>query len=168
MSAPSARKRDALLVAYSKSIQLFLSEAEAFPRVLIKEHPPKKRGAKRPFSACEILYHMLDVERLWQARIQGLIDGTMPIFQQMDPDKEAEEKHYNGKNYERGLRELIHARALTTELILGMSNDQLELTGVHTRFGKIDTIKILEIMEGHDRQHAAQLERTLSQVSTNR
>jgi hypothetical protein len=107
---------------------------------------------------------MVDVELLWQHRIQGLLSGTMRQFQQMNPDKEALVKRYNSRNYDRGLRELAMSRAETTRIIAAMTTDELLLTGIHSKYGEMNTIKILEIMEGHDRQHAAQLDRTLSQI----
>jgi hypothetical protein len=164
-------RRDALLEAFSNSIQLFLVTAEQFPRTRVKVRPsyePQEvregEFEKRPFTATEIVYHMIDVELLWQSRIHGMLDGTSRYFQQMNPDKEAQEKKYNTRDYERGLRELALSRSETTRLISGMSDAELALTGVHSRFGEMDTIKILETMEAHDRQHAAQLERTLAAI----
>lgn len=107
---------------------------------------------------------MIDVERLWQSRIRGLLDGSLRHFRQMDPDKEAAEKRYNARNFDRGLRELTMSRAETTRLIAAMKTDDLMITGIHSKFGEMDTIKILQTMEEHDRQHATQLDRTLAAV----
>jgi uncharacterized damage-inducible protein DinB len=164
MSMNLVNQRDDLLAAFSKSMQFFLAEAELFPRELVKKRPAHKRNSKKPFTACEIVFHMIDVERLWQFRITGLIDGSLKQFQQMDPDKEAADKRYNAKQYNRGIRELASSRSETSRLIRGMTNDQLSLTGIHSKYGEMDTLRILSIMEGHDRQHAAQLERTLAQI----
>jgi uncharacterized damage-inducible protein DinB len=138
----------------------------------VKRRPPYQKEdslkpdevEKRPFTASEVVYHMVDVELLWQHRIQGLLSGTMRQFQQMNPDKEALVKRYNSRNYDRGLRELAMSRAETTRIIAAMTTDELLLTGIHSKYGEMNTIKILEIMEGHDRQHATQLDRTLSQI----
>jgi hypothetical protein len=108
---------------------------------------------------------MVDVEHLWQYRIRGLLAGSLHQFQQMDPDKEAFEKDYNSMDYDQGLRELFASRTETSQLIAAMSPDQVLLTGIHSRYGEMNTIAILEIMEGHDRQHAAQLERTLREIT---
>jgi hypothetical protein len=167
-----ASRRDELLEAFSNSIQVFLATAEQYPRELVRVRPPYEKsrsqgdGAveKRPFTAIEIVYHMVDVELLWQYRIKGLLSGELRLFKQMDPDKEALEKRYNTKDFARGLRELAMSRAETTRLIAAMTNDELMLSGIHSKYGEMNTIKILEIMEGHDRQHAAQLERTLAEI----
>src|SRR5437660_1511604 len=71
-----ASRRDDLLEAFNKSIQVFLATAELFPRALVKQRPPYQKDPsikegeieKRPFTATEIVYHMADVERLWQYR----------------------------------------------------------------------------------------------------
>ena len=156
----------------SKSIQVFLATAELFPRGRIKARPKYEKNSslkvgeveKRPFTATEIVYHMIDVELLWQYRMNGLLSGAFRHFQQMNPDKEALEKKYNARDYTRGLRELAMARSETTRLVSTMTNDQLMLSGLHSKYGEMNMIKILETMEGHDRQHAAQLDRTLESV----
>ncbi|MDP4241940.1 MAG: DinB family protein [Bacteroidota bacterium] len=126
----------------------------------------REKPNRNAFSACEVLYHMLDVEQLWQQRIHGMVDGTIDKFQQMNPDKEAALKRYNSKQYERGLRELAQSRAQTAAQILQLSPAELARTALHPKFGPMNTLKILETMEAHDRQHAAQLEKTLALVAS--
>jgi uncharacterized damage-inducible protein DinB len=148
------------LAALDKSFLVFLNVASEYPRELVREKPSEKA-----FSATEILYHMLDVERLWQRRIHGMIEGTMTHFQQMDPDKEALEGRYNNRPYDEGIPELQRARKETHEFIRSMKPHEFEITGVHSKYGEMNIYRILEIMEGHDRNHTAQLERTLAQVT---
>jgi uncharacterized damage-inducible protein DinB len=166
-------RRDDLLEAFNKSVQVFLATAEMFPRSLVKQRPAYQKSRslkpgeieKRPFTATEIVFHMVDVELLWQYRIKGLLSGEFRRFQQMNPDKEALEKRYNSRNYERGLRELAMSRAETTRMIAVLTNDELMRTGLHSKYGEMNTINILETMEAHDRQHAAQLDRTLAAIA---
>lgn len=139
---------------------MFLGAATRYPRDLIRLKP-----TDIAFSATEVVYHMLDVERLWQRRMRGLLEGTMKTFQQMDPDKEAREQGYNEKPYEDGISEWKRAREETHALVRGMKPDELLLAGIHSRYGEMNTFDILAKMEEHDRTHAAQLERTLGQVS---
>lgn len=131
-----------------------------YPRELVTQKP-----TEIAFSATEVVYHMLDVERLWQRRIHGLLDGTMKTFQQMDPDKEAREQRYNEKPYEGGIEKLKRAREETHALVRGMKPDELLLAGMHSTYGEMNTFDILAKLEEHDHTHAAQLERTLAQVS---
>jgi uncharacterized damage-inducible protein DinB len=147
------------LEALDKSFAVFQTTASNYPRALVREKPSEKA-----FSATEIVYHMFDVERLWQRRIHGLLDGTMTRFEQMNPDKEAIEQRYNERSYEDGISELANARNDTHRLIQNMKPREFEIAGIHSKYGEMNTFKILEIMEGHDRTHAAQLERTLTQI----
>ncbi len=149
-----------MLAAFNKSFQIFLDAARHYPRELVTQKP-----TAIAFSATEVLYHMLDVERLWQRRIRGLLDGSKTAFQQMDPDKEARDGRYNEKPYDDGISELKHAREETRALVRGMKPEELLLAGIHSRYGEMNTFDILAKMEEHDRTHAAQLERTLALVS---
>lgn len=150
---------DELLAALDKSFQIFLETAHRYPRESVREKP-----SLTAFSATEIVYHMLDVERLWQARIRGLIDGSMRHFQQMDPDAVAAERRYNEKDYEAGIADLRTARTETEELVRSMKPSDWRLVGTHSKYGDMDAVAILTTMENHDRTHAAQLERTLRQI----
>jgi uncharacterized damage-inducible protein DinB len=148
------------LEALDKSFAVFQTTASNYPRALVREKPSEKA-----FSATEIVYHMLDVERLWQQRIRGLLNHTLTHFAQMNPDKEAIEQRYNERQYEHGISELANARTETHRLIQNMKPHEFEIAGIHSKFGELNTFQILEIMEDHDRNHAAQLERTLAQIT---
>jgi uncharacterized damage-inducible protein DinB len=148
------------LEALDKSFQVFSAAAKGYPRDLSREKP-----TATAFSATEIVYHVLDVERLWQRRIRGLLDATMTKFQQMDPDKEARDGRYNEKPYDAGISEWEQARKETITLLREMKPRELLLSGVHSKYGEMNSFAILKIMEEHDRTHAAQLERTLAKVS---
>ncbi len=149
-----------LLAALDKSFEVFRTTASNFPRTLIYKKP-----TEIAFSATEIVYHMVDVERLWQRRIRGLLDGTMKEFLQMNPDTVAIENRYNEKNYEHGIAELAQARKETHGLIQSMKLEAFERAGTHSKYGAMNTYDILETMEHHDRNHAAQLERTLVAIT---
>ncbi len=153
-------RREDHLAALDKSFDVFLTMASSYPRELVREKPSAKA-----FSATEILYHVLDVERLWQQRIRGMLDGTITSFHQMNPDQAAIDGHYNERPYDEGIPELIRARTETHELIRSMKPHEFEIAGIHSKYGEMNTYKILETLEGHDRNHAAQLERTLTQVT---
>jgi uncharacterized damage-inducible protein DinB len=148
------------LEALTKSFNVFLTSASNYPRELVREKPSEKA-----FSATEVLYHVLDVERLWQRRIHGMLDGTVNTFQQMNPDQVAADERYNERPYDEGIPELTRARAETHTLIRNMKPREFEITGTHSKYGPMNTFKILETLTDHDHTHAAQLERTLLQVT---
>ncbi len=156
-TAPSRLEEQ--LAELDNSFELFLDQAKRYPRTLVQEKP-----TEIAFSATEIVYHMLDVERLWQTRMQGLCNGSMTHFQQLDPDTVAREAQYNVRRYEPGISELQNARRDTYSLVRSMKPEELERTGFHSRYGEMNTFAILAKMAEHDRTHTAQLERTLRQV----
>ena len=116
------------------------------------------------FSVTEIVWHMVDVERLWQMRIRGLLDGSVTHFVQMDPDRIAREGNYNARPMAQGLAELSSAREETLVLLRTLSEDQLALSAQHSKRGTMTMAMILETMAGHDRGHAAQVDRTLAAI----
>jgi uncharacterized damage-inducible protein DinB len=157
------RRPEDYLEALTKSFNVFLTSASNYPRALVREKPSEKA-----FSATEVLYHVLDVERLWQRRIRGMLDGTVDTFQQMNPDQEAINGRYNERPYDEGIPELRQARNETHALIRSMKPREFEITGTHSKYGPMNTFKILETLAEHDHTHAAQLERTLMQVTLNK
>jgi uncharacterized damage-inducible protein DinB len=147
------------LAALAQSNDDFLEAAREFPADRRTDKPTQKA-----FSATEIVYHMLDVEKLWQLRLQRLISGESREFIAMDPDREAIDNSYNEKDYSEGLEDLLEARRRSLELFRSLADDQFELTGVHTRYGDMSIMRIIEIMTAHDLQHAKQLERTQQEL----
>jgi uncharacterized damage-inducible protein DinB len=155
-----AHQAEDRLAALDSSLKIFLDAVEKYPHEAVRKKPSPKA-----FSATEIVYHMLDVEHLWQQRMRGLVDRTMTHFQQMDPDKVAIESNYNQKPYDKGILELKKAREETHKIVRSMMPRELELTGIHSKYGELNTLRILEIIEDHDHTHTAQLQRTLSQIT---
>lgn len=130
--------------------------AEKFPREYIYSKPDAKA-----FSANEIIYHLLEVEELWQRRLDQLLHTEDHNFQQIDPDALAKENHYNEKSYEEGIANWNAAREDTVAFVDGMTDEQLAINGIHSRYGEMNTFRILEIIADHDLQHLRQMERTL-------
>ena len=133
--------------------------AERFPREYVYKKPDEKA-----FSANEIIYHLLEVEELWQRRLDQLVHTKDRNFQQIDPDALAKENHYNEKSYEEGITNWNAARNDTIALVEGMTDEQRAIAGIHSRYGEMNTLRILEIMADHDLQHLRQMERTLTLV----
>jgi len=116
------------------------------------------------FSINEIIYHLLEVEHLWQRRIHQLLHTDDNHFQQIDPDALAKEHRYNEQPYHEGIAKWKAAREETVKLIDGMSEEELSKKGIHSRYGEMDTNKILDTMADHDLQHLRQMERTLGKI----
>ncbi|MEO6939700.1 MAG: DinB family protein [Candidatus Kapaibacterium sp.] len=148
-----------LIEQLEKTAQLFAATAKSYPRELVTAKP-----TEIAFSATEIVYHMCDVERLWQTRFAKLLDGSSKIFSAMNPDQAAKDGRYNEQPYSAGINTYLSARGVTITLIRTLTEAQLTLTGEHSRYGPLTILQVLEIMTNHDKTHAKQLERTLSEV----
>jgi uncharacterized damage-inducible protein DinB len=145
-----------------ETIKQITNFAEKFPLSLVTIKPDIIA-----FSANEIIYHLLEVEELWQRRIHQLLHTDDRHFQQIDPDTLAKMKRYNQKPYDEGIAKWKAAREETIKRIDSMTGDQLHIIGVHSRYGEMDTLRILDIMAEHDLQHLRQMERTLKIVLNN-
>lgn len=147
------------LLRLQETITQTITFAEVYTQDLVKIKPDESA-----FSANEIIYHLLEVEELWQRRIDQLLHSEDKHFQQIDPDALAKEHHYNEKSYEEGISKWKEARKRTIDLINKMSDEELHIIGIHSRYGEMDTFRILDIMADHDLQHLRQMERTLNAV----
>lgn len=142
------------------SLEEFITTAERFPQEMRHQKPMEKA-----FSATEIVYHMCDVEALWQDRLSKLLSGESREFIAMDPDKVALDNAYNTKDFEAGLSQLREQRKTTLKLFASLSDDQFNLSGLHTRYGEMSITRIVETMTNHDLQHAHQLVRTVVEIA---
>lgn len=145
-----------LRTGLAESANTFIDAAQHFPEELRQEKPDAIS-----FSATEILYHMLEVERLWQRRMRGMLDGTVKTFEALNPDEAATAGSYNEKSFESGIAEFRSARKETLDVLQGLSKEQFALSGLHPKYGELSMQRILEIMHGHDQNHTDQFRRTL-------
>lgn len=145
--------------ALSESLRVFRDAADRFP--VARRHDRPREGA---FSAAEIVYHLVGVEELWQSRFNSLLTGGTREFTAMDADEDARENRYNDRDFEEGVKTLIRKRDDTLAFVGQMTDEQLELTCKHSRYGDMSLDRMLETIEAHDRQHAAQLDRTAREL----
>lgn len=148
------------LAKLEKSFLEVVDFAKAYPESLRSVKPDEKA-----FSATEVIYHLLEVENLWQRRIKMLVTSSNRKFEPIDPDAQAIANSYNSKPFQKGLEDWFEAREETVDLIDEMSESERRIVGIHPKYGEMDTHRIVEIILGHDKQHLAQLERTLTQVT---
>src|SRR5437588_6172039 len=144
----------------NRTFSLVKDFAESYPADLVAEKPDAIA-----FSANEIIYHLLEVEELWQRRIHQLLNEERPYFERINPDELAKEHHYNEHDFFEGIMELQKSREDTIELVTALSEEELSRKATHSRFGEMDVYRILDIIADHDLQHLRQMERTLKLVN---
>lgn len=152
--------KTAELNALAMSLEEFIATAERFPNKLRQQKPSEK-----VFSATEIVYHMCDVELLWQDRLRKLLSGESRNFVAMDPDKVALDNAYNSKDLTSGLVQLREGRKKSLALFASLNDEHFNLFGIHTRYGEMSISRIVETMTNHDLQHARQLIRTEAELT---
>jgi hypothetical protein len=134
--------------------------ARLVPPALVKEKP-----SEIAFSVNEIVHHLVDVEKLWHSRFEQIISADHPKYEAIDPDALAKEHKYNEKAINDGLSEWALLRAKTIEMIKSMDEAIHHRTAMHSRYGELNTSRMLDIMANHDLQHLEQMKRTISQVT---
>ena len=147
--------------ALSESLEVFLSAASRFPSEKRQDRP--RIGA---FTATEIVYHMVAVERLWMTRFRNLLTNGPREFQALNPDTDAAINQYNERPFESGLAQLCSDRNETLNLIDSLTDDQFLLSGLHSKYGEMTIERMLDTMHAHDTQHAAQLDRTARELES--
>ena len=107
------------LRSLNDSGETFRKKALSYPR-----HAVRLKPTDIAFSATEIVFHMLDVEQLWQDRITKLVSGKSKNFTAIDPDELARRGKYNDKDFELGLKLWSQDRKRTVRMIEDLSDAQ--------------------------------------------
>lgn len=148
------------LTILERTHRLVKEYAESYPASLASTKPNEKA-----FSATEIIYHLVEVEKLWHDRFRHMKEKEGALFQAMDPDAVAIANQHNEKSMIDGLHEWGELRTRTFKMINEMDDTLLSRIAVHPRYGDVAISRILDIMANHDLQHLEQMKRVLSQVS---
>ena len=127
-----------LIDRIEETLGVVVETAKAFPHGF-EHHKPDEVA----FSATEIIYHLVDVDALWQNRIDQLIMIGPSEFQRFDPDKTAKDHNYNVQPFRQGIEEFKVARGKTIKLVSGLDDAQLKVRGTHPKFGSIAVPDIL-------------------------
>ena len=144
-----------------RTYRLFTEFAESYPRELVTKKP-----SPEAFSATEIVWHMVEVEKLWHNRFNEMQAKTSDVvFLAINPDELAKSGKYNEKSIADGLKEWGELRQKTYEIGKGFSEDVLHRTAIHSRYGEMAIFRMFDIMVNHDLQHLEQMKRTLKQVT---
>lgn len=127
---------------------------------------PWVRGTEGPntFSAFDVVGHLIDGEETdWMTRARIiLVRGPDPRFEPYDRFR-----HYTrnaGRTLPSLLDELDRLRAANLETLASwkLTNEQLDLTGIHPTFGAVTLRQLLAAWVAHDLGHVAQIARVMA------
>jgi hypothetical protein len=112
----------------------------------------------KEWSMLELVCHLNDIEQEgYTVRIEKLLHETRPFLADIDGDRLAEERNYNGQGFETTLRAFTRAREANVRVIKALSPDQLNRSGVFENVGPVTLATLLQMMREHDKGHLQDL-----------
>jgi hypothetical protein len=113
------------------------------------------------WSALECLQHMIDVERVFQFRLQAILEGrdSFPAF---DPDSQGSQLT-SATPAEDLAEEFSRLRDESLRALAGVTADDLSRAARHQELGLVTLGEMAHEWAGHDLNHTVQAERALMQ-----
>jgi hypothetical protein len=153
-------ERQELIARYADGYDEVVESLEGFPSEQLTAHPlPGK------WSATEIVHHLADSEMTGALRLRQLLEEDSPTIYGYDQDNRAVRLKYNERDIAPALDALRGARAVTTQLLALMTEDDWQREGTHTESGRYTTEDWLKIYAAHAHNHASQIRRLKEVVS---
>lgn len=118
-----------------------------------------RRPAEQEWSATECLQHLIDVERIFQFRLDCFLSGTdFPAF---DPDKEGSDAKY--RSIVELATEFEQLRISSLQSIRGLQASDFNRKVMHAELGPVKLLELLNEWAAHDLNHTIQAERAMMQ-----
>lgn len=121
------------------------------------------RPQDKEWSILENIGHLIDIDRLYVARVDMIITSERPHFAAFHPDDEVRAGNYHAQSLTELLTRYTALRHATVVRLRTVTNDELTRVGVHTRFGEISIARLIEILANHDEVHYTQMSNNLTQ-----
>jgi uncharacterized damage-inducible protein DinB len=120
-----------------------------------------QRPTSGEWSALECLGHMVDVERVFQFRLQTFLEGrrSFPAF---DPDRQGSQLTESASAQEL-VDEFSRLRTASLAALAGLTADDLNRTAQHQELGMVTLGEMTHEWAAHDLNHTVQAERALMQ-----
>jgi hypothetical protein len=139
----------ALLLA---SLEMLREEAEAFGPEEMRWHP-----AKGEWCLNEVVAHILEAEeRGFAGRIRRIIEQPGRELIDWDPPSITKARGDCEKSGAELIAELVQERERSVELLRGLSDEQLPLSGNHPQVDDLSVAELLHEWVHHDREHVKQ------------
>jgi uncharacterized damage-inducible protein DinB len=133
----------------------WLALTGALPNDLLTRPP-----APGEWSAHECLQHLVDIEAIFQFRLQCLLDGKN--FSAFDPDREGTAPALDQSPH--ALAEVFaHLRTESLQALAAITPDDLPRQAHHQELGMVTLEQMLHEWAGHDLMHTIQAEHALMQ-----
>lgn len=138
---------------YEASTQLFLAEVNS-----LKESD-LDRSDSEGWTPRQVIHHLADSEAQSYARLRRLIAEPGTTIQGYDEGKWADNPTlgYTDLDVSTAIEVFAAVRKSSYQLILRLSEEQLQNSGTHTESGEYSVKKWLETYTNHPKDHAAQI-----------
>ncbi len=126
---------------------------------LVAEDVPARVGA---WTLRDIAAHLATTEReCFEPRIRAMAAGERPEFEYYSNDQ----RDFDGISLGRALTEWADTRNRLIDFVRGLSDEERNRVGVHTKFGELTVDGYLRIALDHDRDHLRSLERLATEAA---
>jgi uncharacterized damage-inducible protein DinB len=113
----------------------------------------RSRPIKDKWSIFENLAHLARYQEVFLSRIQKMLDGQNPAFSRYMAEGDAEFATWCNKNFNELKVQSRDIRTHLNEKLKSLTNEQLQLTGVHPVFGAMTIETWTEFFLLHEAHH---------------
>ncbi len=116
-------------------------------------------------TALEQLCHVRDIEiDGYQVRLRRLLEESNPTLASLDSYELARQRRYAQVDPVDALDAFSRARAVTVDLVRGLSEEQLSRQGFFEGYGPVTVRSIIHFLCSHDQQHRAGIQWLLGKM----
>ena len=132
--------------------------------------PPSWDGVpSEPFTAQEQICHVRDIETLgYHVRIARTLQEPNPLLVSIDSEAMAVARNYAGADAAQALAEFRQARAVTLNMLSGLTAEQLGRRAEFEGYGPLTLKSLVHYLCSHDQQHLAGLQWLLGKIDAAR
>lgn len=127
---------------------------------LMREASPEqydRRPDPERFTLREALCHLADWEEVWLERFRALCDAEHPTLPNRDPDEAAARNDYAHADVPHQVVRFEAGRERLVSMLRGLSPEQWQRSGTHTRWGDVTVETLATLVLGHDGYHLRQI-----------
>lgn len=145
---------DTLLEELKASQQLVVAMTQ-----LIADDDPARVGA---WTVRDVAAHLAATEtECFEPRIRAMAAGERPQFEYYSND----ERDFDGVSLQAALTQWANARNRLIDFVRGLSEEERNRVGVHTKLGELTVDGYLRVALDHDQDHLKSLERLATEAA---
>ena len=112
-----------------------------------------KQFAKDKWSIKDNIAHLALYHLKFLSRMDLIMSGKEQIFKRYNPDEDPELAEWRKLSKEELLRKLEENRSKVVDFVHKLKDTELEKTGIHQKFGKMNIVQWIEFFLLHEAHH---------------